>query len=59
MRRKELARALAREAHIPEAIAQDRVDAVVHKILMKLKAGHPVKLPGLGKLIVCRNQPQQ
>jgi nucleoid DNA-binding protein len=52
MKRKELAQALARRQRIPGAIAQDRVDAVVHDILQKLKSGTPAELPGLGKLIV-------
>jgi nucleoid DNA-binding protein len=59
MTRKELARVLAREAKIPGAIAQDRVDAVVHDIVMKLKAGRPVKLVGLGKLVARRNEPKR
>ena len=52
VKRRELAQTLARLARIPGAIAQDRVDTVVHDILKKLKAGRPVELPGLGKLIV-------
>jgi nucleoid DNA-binding protein len=52
VKRRELAQTLARLARIPGAIAQDRVDTVVHDILKKLKAGRPVELPGLGKLTV-------
>lgn len=52
IRRRQLAQTLARLARIPGAIAQDRVDTVVHDILKKLKTGWPVELPGLGKLIV-------
>ncbi len=34
----------------PEPAAADRLDAAVHQILQKLKAGTPVRLPGLGIL---------
>jgi nucleoid DNA-binding protein len=52
IKRRQLAKTLARLARVPGAIAQDRVDTVVHDILKKLKTGRPVELPGLGKLIV-------
>jgi nucleoid DNA-binding protein len=62
MKRKELGRTLARKARIPKAIAQDCVDSVVHDILKKLKAGRPVALPGVGKLVISpttkRTQPE-
>jgi nucleoid DNA-binding protein len=48
MKRKELARDLARTAHVPAAAAQDRVDELVHEILRRLRAGEPVDLEGLG-----------
>jgi nucleoid DNA-binding protein len=48
MKRKQLARDLARTAHIPAAKAQDRVDELVHEILRRLRAGEPVDLEGLG-----------
>jgi len=34
----------------PEPAEADRLDAAVHQILQKLKAGTPVRLPGLGVL---------
>jgi hypothetical protein len=34
----------------PEPAEADRLDAAVHQILQKLKAGTPVRLPGLGIL---------
>ena len=34
----------------PEPAAADRLDAAVHQIQQKLKAGTPVRLPGLGIL---------
>lgn len=48
MKRKQLARELARTAHIPAAAAQDRVDEVVNEILRRLRAGEPVNLEELG-----------
>jgi hypothetical protein len=50
MKRKDLARELARGAHISAGAAQDRVDALVHEILRKLRAGEPVDIVRLGKL---------
>ena len=52
MKQEELARELAREARLPAAIAQDRVDELAHQIVQKLRRGRPVELPGLGKLVV-------
>jgi nucleoid DNA-binding protein len=51
MKQKELARELAREAQLPAAVARDRIDELVHRIVRKLRRGQPVKLPGLGKLV--------
>jgi hypothetical protein len=34
----------------PEPAEADRLDAAVYQILQKLKAGTPVRLPGLGIL---------
>jgi len=52
MKQIELARELAREARLPAAVAQDRVDELVHHIVRRLRRGRPVELPGLGKLVV-------
>lgn len=52
MKQEELARELAREAQLPAAVAQDRIDELVHQIVRKLRRGRPVELPGLGKLVV-------
>jgi nucleoid DNA-binding protein len=51
MKRKELARELARTQRLAAAVAQDQIDQLVHDILRKLRAGEPVDLPGLGKLM--------
>jgi len=52
MKREDLARRLARETRQTRAEAQDQVDALVHRILRTLRAGKPVELPGLGKLVI-------
>jgi len=51
MKRKQIARTLARQKRVPAAMAGDQIDELVHKILKKLQKGQPVKLPGLGRLI--------
>ncbi len=51
MKREELASKLARQTHLPVAAARDEVDALVHKILKSLRAGKPVVIPGIGKLV--------
>ena len=51
MKRDELARKLAREAHLPPAAARDEVDRLVHKILKSLRRGKPVEFPGVGRLV--------
>lgn len=50
MKRKDLARELARTAHLSAGAAQDQVDELVHEILRKLRAGEPVDITRLGKL---------
>jgi len=57
MKQEELARELAREAKLPAAVAQDRVDELVHRIVRKLRRGRPVELPGVGKLVVSAGRP--
>jgi nucleoid DNA-binding protein len=52
MKQEELARELAREARLPAAVAQDRIDELVHRIILKLRRGQRVDLLGVGKLVV-------
>lgn len=52
MKRKDLARELARTSHLSTGAAQDQVDELVHEILRKLRAGEPVDITRLGKLAV-------
>jgi hypothetical protein len=40
----------AKRGPAPEPADADRLDAAVYQILQKLKAGTPVRLPGLGVL---------
>ena len=51
MKREELARKLARQAHLPAAAARDEVDALVHRILKTLRQGKPVEFPGFGRMV--------
>jgi len=51
MKQEELARELAREARLPPAVAQDKIDELVHRIVRKLRRGQQVVLPGVGKLV--------
>jgi nucleoid DNA-binding protein len=51
MKLEEIARKLAKQAHIPAAEARDQVDALVHKILKSLREGKPVEFPGIGRLV--------
>ncbi len=39
---------MARRSHISPAEAADRLDQVVHDILLKLRSGKSATLPGLG-----------
>ena len=55
MKQEELARELARESRVPAAVAQDRIDELVHRIVKKLRRGQRVVLPGVGKLVTTVN----
>ena len=51
MKRKELAKTLARQTGLSASAARNELDELVHNILDKLRQGRPVTLPGLGKLL--------
>jgi nucleoid DNA-binding protein len=51
MKQDELAKELARVARLPPAVAQERIDELVYRIVRKLRRGQPVNLPGVGKLV--------
>jgi nucleoid DNA-binding protein len=57
MKPEELVRKLAREARLPTAVAQERIDELVHQILRKLRRGQRVDLPGVGKLVMRPGRP--
>ena len=48
MNKSELATKLAEQTHLSEAEAADRLDRVVHEIVVNLRKGKPARLPGLG-----------
>jgi nucleoid DNA-binding protein len=48
MKKQDLATRLARKARTSKAVAADRLDLMVHRIIAELKKGNPVALPGLG-----------
>lgn len=48
MNKSDLAKRLAKQTNLSKAAAADRVDRVVHQIIVKLRKGQPVRLPGLG-----------
>jgi nucleoid DNA-binding protein len=49
MKQEQIARILARESRISNDEAARQIDRVVHRIVTRLRRGHPVPLPGLGK----------
>ena len=51
MKNEDLDKALARRTRKSRAKARDEIDDLVQEILRKLRAGEPVDLPGLGKLV--------
>jgi len=48
MKKEQLAKRLAKESHISTAVAADQVDRIVSDLLVRLRKGQAVSLPGLG-----------
>jgi nucleoid DNA-binding protein len=48
MNKADIARRMARESGVTKAEAADRLDRVVHRILLNLRQGRKSTLPGLG-----------
>jgi nucleoid DNA-binding protein len=48
MKKEQVARRLARETHTSTAMAADQVDRIVSDLLLKVRRGQAVSLPGLG-----------
>lgn len=51
MRKRDLIRRLAQEAHLTPAVAADQIDSVVTQLLLRLKQGKPAEIPGFGTLL--------
>ncbi len=49
MKKREIARRMARSTGLSEAEAADRLDRVVRQILRNLRKGRTASLPGLGR----------
>ncbi|HLH18887.1 MAG TPA: HU family DNA-binding protein [Bryobacteraceae bacterium] len=49
MKKREIAKRMARSAGLSEAEAADRLDRVVRQILQNLRQGRTASLPGLGR----------
>lgn len=49
MRKKEIAKILARQSRVSDAEAADQLDRVVNQIIADLKHGLKTRLPGLGE----------
>jgi len=54
MNKPDIAKRIARRSRVSQAVAADRLDGVLHKILSDLRQGRESALPGLGKF---RNGP--
>ena len=52
MRKREIARNVARRSGITDGEAADRVDHIVRDILSRLRQGKEAALPGLGRFTV-------
>jgi nucleoid DNA-binding protein len=59
MKREQLAKTLARQTGLSPSDAQNEVDKLVHNILRKLRQGHAVKVPGVGKLLGTGRSPKK
>lgn len=50
MKKPDIAKRMARRAGVTQAEAADRLDRVIHSILLRLRRGQEANLPGLGRL---------
>ena len=50
VKKPDIAKRMARRAGVTQAEAADRLDGVLHEILVRLRRGQDASLPGLGKL---------
>jgi nucleoid DNA-binding protein len=49
MKKHEIAKQMARQSGVTQGEAADRLDRVVHEILVRLREGKAARLPGLGR----------
>jgi len=49
MKKREIAKKMARRAGVTQGEAADRVDRVVSQVLSRLRKGQDTELPGLGR----------
>jgi nucleoid DNA-binding protein len=59
MKRKELAKELAREQNLSQAAALDQLDEIVHRVVESLRRGQTAEMPGVGELVAQTGVPQQ
>jgi nucleoid DNA-binding protein len=51
MKKREIAKRMARQSGLSEAQGADRLGRVIHQILANLRKGNPTSLPGLGRFV--------
>jgi nucleoid DNA-binding protein len=51
MKKPDIAKRIARQSGVTQAEAADRLDRVIHDILIDLRKGTPTALPGLGRFV--------
>ena len=49
MKKPSLAGMLAKQSRVSRAVAADRIDRVVHRIMTRLRKGESARVPGLGQ----------
>jgi nucleoid DNA-binding protein len=57
MRKTDLTNRIARQTRVTQAEAADQLDRVIHEILVNLRKGESVRLPGLGEFRPGRDGP--
>ena len=51
MKKPEITKRIARRLGVSQAEAADRLDGVVHQILLSLREGEETRFPGLGRFV--------
>ena len=55
MKKREIARQLARQSGVSAGEAADRLDLAVHELLARLRSGKAAVLPGVGTFSIAEN----